>query len=117
MAEVASYVFRGGTWNVDGPEQIALLVPSSSTPDQTLTVSTTSASLAALAETTSYVYISVRDASIMVRFAGSANEPTSTCGHVLTASSNHLLSATLAACARFIRQTGTNGIVFATELY
>ena len=117
MADVRNYMYRGATWNVVGPESLALLVPSSSTPDMTVTAGSTSASLSALAATTSYVYLSVRDASVMVRFAGSANAPTSTCGHVLTASSNHLLSSGLAACARFVRQTSTDGKLFATELY
>ena len=114
MADLRQYVYKGGAWGIDYPpfEQL-----TSTGSDQKLEVGTVSASLAAYPSTVTAVFISVLEDYAVVRFGGSTMAPTATCGHILAPDTSYLWTPTTAACARFIRESSTNPILFATGMW
>lgn len=113
MPNVNSYVFRGDTWEPVGAP-LHQLEPTVGESDQILTVGAISASFSTLAASTTHVMWTVNTAPIRARFTGSA--PTATCGHFLDIGDQGVWSATMAACARFIRAASTDATVFITQL-
>ncbi len=93
--------------------------PASGLTDERLTVSSTAggvqfSSLSAWAVNglTRMVVLDVQTADVMVTFDGSA--PTTTNGHRLYAGQNYTWSYETAAAAKFIRATGTDGVIHAS---
>jgi hypothetical protein len=81
---------------------------------QTLTVDNTIRQFSSFPDTAGYVYISVATAPVRMTLDGSS--PTTTVGHVLATDTNIMLSKEAARRAKFLRTTGTSGVLTATPL-
>lgn len=86
---------------------------SATAPDERLTVSNSVVTLAAFAANTQFVVWDVQDNDIMVTFDGS--DPTTTNGHRLYAGDRDTWHVNTAQKARFIRATGTDGVIQASQ--
>jgi len=115
MTAFRQFTFQGDGWQPQYPSGLQQLYTSGS--EKILTVSTTQASLPAFGTCATMIYVQVQSADVKARFGGATCAPTATCGFTLAASSIHLWSLQLTACARFIRAGATDAKIFAVALY
>jgi len=98
---------------------IVSMKPTSGATDKRVTVSSTAITLNGNGSAptfnakTKFVYIDFQAQPIAVTFDGS--DPTTTNGHFYTAGDDAVWSKAQAVAARFIRQTGTDGTIHASE--
>lgn len=89
-----------------------------STPvaDQRLTVDDTvgGVQFSAFSQSTDLVMFDIQTADVMCTIDGSA--PTSSNGHRLANGTSYTWSKAMASAAKFIRLTGSNGVIHASEL-
>lgn len=81
--------------------------------DQRLAVSNTAVQFAAFNSLTQLIAFDIQDADVMVTLDGST--PTSTNGHRLYQGTAYTWSKAMCASAKFIRQSGTDAAIHASE--
>ena len=88
--------------------------PNPNATNQNLTVSNSAVSLTAPHTDTDYVIIDVQDNDVYITFDGTT--PSASNGHVLPDGQGVLvISANAARVAKFIRATGSDGVIHATQ--
>ena len=88
--------------------------PNPNATNQNLTVSNSTVSLTAPHTDTDYVIIDVQDNDVYITFDGTT--PSASNGHVLPDGQGLLvISANAARVAKFIRATGSDGVIHATQ--
>jgi hypothetical protein len=92
-------------------------VPTTGATAKRLTVDATAGGVAVDPTTihplTQFVYLNVQDADVIVTFDGSV--PSVTNGHILPVGFIDTWDVRAFTVAKFIRRTGTSGVVYATE--
>ena len=89
------------------------VVNATSVADQRLAVSNTAVQFSAFNNLTQLVVIDIQNADVMVTFDGSS--PTSSNGHRLYQGTAYTWSKAMCASAKFIRQSGTDAAIHASE--
>jgi hypothetical protein len=111
MSSVNTYNYRNLAWEAQQPN-FWQMAPSAS--DYKLVISSTCIAMPALDTTVQQVWWTSSGGGFMARFGG--NAPTATCGMYFTAGASGVWSATMCACADFIRQGGTDASMFIVPL-